>query len=439
MIFDFAPDLSLRFLSGTVVLLSSWALWACYKARRLVSAVSGLHVNVLLFCGIGPFCYTLYDSDQERVSRVELVQAMVESGLMFLLGYSIALLLERLLRRPVASRDSLASSVNVVWIGILLALSGAGYAVTAMGGGTSGLGTIFPLAKNLLYPAVMLIVLRCNRRDAQSVLISSAVLLLGLFVSVRSAWRSELIMFLGCIGLSVLLRSIKTAVAYALIGIASLFVLIPFQNYKKAYHEETLADLGGSFAAAQDIEFNARLETVEDFFGIRINSIREMGYVLKALDNGAVELRGGATYWESVLQLIPRFVWPNKPSFNQFTGFYLSRAVGLVAWDDENTSWGVNLFAEFLVNYPVIGLIWCVPLVFLVMAGMDRLASRLFVTPAAAWVTEAALFFLSFQLVGVINATTYYFWTFILIAVIDRFAASVVPVQADGSDAKRHA
>jgi len=443
MTFGISPLQELQIDSAVITVLSLLALWFRFWSKRLITAVAGLHANVFLFLGVGPLLFTFYESEHERLPLPDLIEAMATGASMFLIGYIFVVALDLWFERPaqrVSYRPIVAPPTSWAWIILLLVFSASGYAVTALGGGTMGAGTIFPLLKNFLYPVTMLVVLRFDRKDVQSALLCSGVLLFGLFVSLRSAWRSELIMFLGSMGLAMLLRSPKSAAVFFITGAATLFVLIPFQNYKKANYEETSRSLAQAFRESQSLNLQGRTDTVKEFFGIRVNSTREMGYVLKGVEYGDVDSRDGATYWEALLQLIPRLVWQDKPSFNQFTGYYLSRAIGLVGLDDENTSWGVNLFAEFLVNFPAAGLVLFVPLVFLLFLIMDRFMVRVFSTPAAFWLMECSLFFLCFQLVGVVNAATFYLWTFIFVFALDRFAPHTRrPVQNAYVDAKSKA
>jgi hypothetical protein len=71
----------------------------------------------------------------------------------------------------------------------------------------------------------------------------------------------------------------------------------------------------------------------------------------------------GETFWQAVLALVPRFVWPNKPIFagspglvSQYTGFTFA----------EGTSVGVGQIMEFYINFGTLG----VTLGFLILGAL---------------------------------------------------------------------
>jgi hypothetical protein len=199
----------------------------------------------------------------------------------------------------------------------------------------------------------------------------------------------------------------------------ALLVLIPYLNFKKQNPGEARLQPLESFYESQRISWPVRREMALVFFAQRVDYTRELGYVAGAVERGWIELRQGATYQEALLQMIPRFLWSEKPSYNTFTGYYLPRLVGLLGAEDDDTSWSVNLFAEFLWNYPVSYLVGFVPLVFVLFELIDWLANRYLLNASASSLCLLALFFQTFQIVSIVNATTFLLWTVLLMWLFD--------------------
>ena len=86
----------------------------------------------------------------------------------------------------------------------------------------------------------------------------------------------------------------------------------------------------------------------------RLNQNHFVGLAVLRLDQGTIDYRYGETFWHGILQLIPRVIWPEKPSFGgsndlvaEMTGLKLSR----------ETSWGVGNVLEFYVNFGMTGIV----------------------------------------------------------------------------------
>jgi len=127
----------------------------------------------------------------------------------------------------------------------------------------------------------------------------------------------------------------------------------------------------------------------------------------------------GETYEQIVLQLVPRILWPDKPSFNQYSNHYIPRRIGLVGEEVEYTSWGVNAYAEFIMNFHYKYLLVFVPLLFGVVNIIDRLISSIYKNPIIMWVTSTSFFFTTFEMVGVVNVSTYILWLLIINKLIE--------------------
>ena len=145
----------------------------------------------------------------------------------------------------------------------------------------------------------------------------------------------------------------------------------------------------------------------------------EVAYIQHGLETGVIELRDGETYWEAIQQLVPRVVWPRKPSFNATTNYLLPRQIGLLGWEDPFTSWGVSFYAELIWNFGVFHLLWSVPLTFFLVGKLDQLADSLYKHQLVSWLTKTTLFFQFFSIVGLVYVVTYILWVFLLGFIVD--------------------
>jgi hypothetical protein len=78
-----------------------------------------------------------------------------------------------------------------------------------------------------------------------------------------------------------------------------------------------------------------------------------------------------------------------------------------------STSWGVNVYAEAVWNFGAQHLLWVVPAFFLLMRVIDYSVFRVLKTPEMRMLVSSSLFFLTLQMVSIVNATTYFLWTII--------------------------
>lgn len=65
--------------------------------------------------------------------------------------------------------------------------------------------------------------------------------------------------------------------------------------------------------------------------------------------------RGGSVYWNNVIGIIPRAIWPGKPEITN-NSRELGHQLGLLTLDDESTSVGLHLVGEAFYEYGWLGL-----------------------------------------------------------------------------------
>jgi hypothetical protein len=199
----------------------------------------------------------------------------------------------------------------------------------------------------------------------------------------------------------------------------SVFIVLPFAHQKKMHYDEVSSAPFAAFCKSLDISFSERFFFVEQFWADRIDGARELAYVEEALGSGRIHRRNGLTYWEAVQQLVPRLLWSDKPMFNLRTNYYLARELGLLAWDDPDTSWGVNFYAEAVWNFGATCLLWFVPLAFFVAQKLDLLILRQIRMSLVARVIQGALFFRLLDVPGLVSATTMIVWILVLGKLLD--------------------
>src|ERR1039457_3057438 len=83
-----------RVLACVLVAMSTFAIWKRIRSGTLLGAAGGLHVNILLFFGLGMFSYSWHTATWEREFAF-VTKAWSEAGLMLALGYGVVLLLQR--------------------------------------------------------------------------------------------------------------------------------------------------------------------------------------------------------------------------------------------------------------------------------------------------------------------------------------------------------
>lgn len=406
------PEFFCRLYAIIIIALSAICIRRRFKSGSLLTCVGGLHANMLIFCGVGPLCYTLYTSEIERIPIDVLFISIEEGGRWLLIGYAFCVLWE--LRRLPHAQALQVKPGNLPLYALVVA-GVTGYFGSLMDFSTSGAGIVFPVLKGFYYPAVVFAMLRCNRRNLVEIFFTGLLIILGLALSIASPWRSELLMFFGCVGIGILLRLGRGLLPFTVIVCVFLFVLLPFQNEKRMNYEETMKDPWKAFVKSQGSTLKVKSDFLLQFCGLRINALRELAYVDSGLKRGAIEPRYGLSYVETLLQLVPRVLWKEKPFYNQIANHTLPQDVGLVAAEDEDTSWGVNLFAEFVWNFTSLPLLIFVPITFLLFSLMDRFVVYFLHNNFSQKTVLCVFFFLNFQMVSLVSAGTYFLWTLVFV------------------------
>jgi hypothetical protein len=378
-------------------------VWRQYAKGVLFSGSGGAHLNAALFVGVGGLAY-VWNTTPERFSHTSILVYCAKTGWPFLGGYVLWLIIDP------ANRISPRLLVALFVIGFLSTL------VCRVIPAVSGLLIILQVLKNLTYPAFTLLLIRSGRLTTPDLGIIAATSCAAGVSAFLSPWRSDLVIFGGCFFLAIVLRRPRLKLALVGVALTLIFALIslPFLQLKKHAPQRFTRDPIGLLVESQSTPIKIRVEMLVNFLGMRVDALREMAYVARGLDSRMIVVRNGASYEEAVLQLIPRVLWPSKPSYNQATGSWLPRHIGLLGMDDVSTSWGVNVYGEAIWNWGALSLLGFVPGYFLSIRIIDAAAVRLLKTRVMRTLVECQLFFLTFQMVGLVNATTYIVWTVLL-------------------------
>lgn len=410
-----------RLVAAGIAALAILSMVRRSRGGALLSGVSGLHANMLVFMGIGPFAYTYTADTAERVPYPELIAALAPAFPFALGGYALTIGAEWWLSRRNRHIEALQSSgfrVSAVIFFGTLSVVGASLAGSEVS--TGGIGTIFPVLRTLLYPSLLMAVISYR----PTLLWNSVVGVLAAFIGLTaffSPWRSGLVMFVVTVSLVAFTGRRKKAWLLAPLLVVAMYAIMPFQIIKRQ-NFEAFKESGPSetLRTAYELTWTERHEMVLEFISTRTDTAREIAYVQTALDGNVVDRRDGASYWEALQQLIPRTVWWSKPSFGELSGYLFPRAIGLLDWDDTVTSWGVGVWAEFVWNLPYQWLTLFFPLMFGLAGLIDLVIAKAIRQPACIWIAHAAFFFLFLSIVSIVFSMTYIAWLLVVIAVADR-------------------
>lgn len=418
---DWSEDTQLVVQSVAIIAVASVVMVRAFRIGSLFSGSIGLHFNLMLLYGLGPLSYTLSQFPlPERRPRFDLIVQMADTGCYILAGYTLWCLVELIWpHRNKQSYLSEAASFTPPQIAGMVVAGLFGYFLTNSEIATSGIGTVIPVARGLLFPTVVVAMLRVRPGDPASVIFAILFCGLTMVLSVLSPWRSELVALVFSVFLVVTARARRWSPLVPVIGASLLLVVIPFVDVKKTEPERLREDPTGVLLEVMRQPLEMKTEKAMEFFSIRTNGLRELAYVNDGLSRGLITHRGGETYTEAVVQLVPRVLWSDKPSFNQTSNAKLPRQIGLLGWEDEVTSWGVHMFAEFGWNFPHWLLVGFVPLMFGIARGMDVVCARAFYTLSGRLLASLVLFFQMLFIVGLVNATTFFLWGLLLVKVFD--------------------
>lgn len=109
-----------------------------------------------------------------------------------------------------------------------------------------------------------------------------------------------------------------------------------------------------------------------DVFVTRLNYLEPLARVIDfvARDGPA----GGSVYWNNIIGVVPRLIWPGKPEISNDSQF-LGHQLGLVTLNDESTSIGLQVVGESFFEYGWIGL-WVAVFQALIFAFGQRIFYR---------------------------------------------------------------
>jgi hypothetical protein len=101
-----------------------------------------------------------------------------------------------------------------------------------------------------------------------------------------------------------------------------------------------------TFSEFELIDFNNQnhLGLIDD----RLNQNFLVGAAVNYLEEGKEEFAKGETIWNSILALVPRIIWPNKP-YQAGSGLMVTQYTGIPF--AEGTSVGIGQVMEFYVNF----------------------------------------------------------------------------------------
>jgi hypothetical protein len=403
--------------------LSGVAIYERVRAGRFLTGLSGVHVNVFMLYAIGLGCYLLEPVGHGEVlgfherdhNYVWILAAISRVQPSMILGYALVVAWDvyRQRRSPPVLGAFERPDVSLWMLTVLGLLAVVGYSVAHEGENIAGSGTLLQLLANLLFPAVVLAIWVATLQRPLSVVLAVALLTFASVTGVFVQWRSQLVYSGLAVAIGFGLRSPRRPLMPVLAVALALLVLLPFANEKKIHYQEVSRDPVGAFVRTLDLSMSQRVAFLTRFWAIRINAAREMGFVAHAIDAGRVPLRYGVSYWEAVQQLVPRALWPEKPSFNTTMNVDFARDIGLVAKTNKKTAWGVNVFAEAVWNFGGWALALFVPLFALGVAAIDELFARRIRHPTLRWVLGGALFFLIFGGASLVQMVTYLMWMFL--------------------------
>ncbi len=426
---------NLLFLSVSIlyIVLASCLIFWLVKRGVIISLVGGLHVNTLLSMGVGPLAYVLFPSafDTERINHGVVIENALVPFALSLIGYLVAFLASFYSndRAEVSSVTIRLLHVSSFQMYMLFVFGLIGIAAINARVNESGFGTVFNVIYLFVFPLVSLSVIRAGGRGVSGFF---GVVIIGGgigYYSMTSYWRSLSLLFVISIVIGLFMRyKFKPILSLSLgvLGIVWYVWMFPFLQLKKYNAPSGLVEILATFRESQEMSMADRLPAAFSFLGLRTNAAREIGYIETGLRNGVIDLRYGESYKETVLQLVPRVIWPSKPSFNFAMNYELPRAIGLLGSDDYETSSGVGLWAEGTWNLGPYFLIIYVPALFWVFTIIDRRIWTARLDLFSKWLLGSCLFYLSLQVLNLVNFVTMVLWTIIIMFLYDWFISALL-------------
>lgn len=130
--------------------------------------------------------------------------------------------------------------------------------------------------------------------------------------------------------------------------IPSLFLLFPLLSYyrgNKYSFTEASYLLDASTASARDV--------LAEVIVTRLNYLEPIARAVNYVESGGAA--GGAVYWNNIIGVIPRLIWPDKPEVSNESR-ELGHQLDLVTRDDTATSIGLQVVGEAFYEYGWLGL-----------------------------------------------------------------------------------
>ncbi len=403
-----------------VAAFSGWCLWRRYREGHLLAPASGLHVQILIFFGLGGLAFVGFQNSDPLLAPEEVKHYAALCCWPLALGYVAAVVLERRIFRPAPREEPVLTEAGILTPGAvsLLALLGFGGYVLEGRINVPGLQSVPSYFKILFFPGLFLSLTSTLSHRTISKQVESLIIVLASALALFTPWRSVLVLAISTILLAFALTRPSWLVPAYLLGVVSILVLVPFQNLKKAdfsaFRRQPVAVLRESLS----MPLAERLAQVEELARGRLDYVREMSYVQRALET-SMPPRNGQTYVNIVSQLVPRILWHNKPEMAHWAGFDLPREIGLLHKEDEYTSWAVDMFAEATYNFGIWCLLWFVPLIFLIARGIENLIVKLYSAPQAVLLADVAFFFFFLDITTVIFAASEAIALLLVVKVVD--------------------
>ena len=148
------------------------------------------------------------------------------------------------------------------------------------------------------------------------------------------------------------------------IAVASFIGLTFFVNYfdhrddirQSVWGGASMGDRVGSITGMLDEFHLVSLDNDKDLtaLDVRLNQNTFVGLAASRLDQGQVDFLNGQSVIDGVISVIPRAIWPDKPT-SAGSGQTVAEMTGLQLNTD--TSWGVGNVMEFYINFGIPGLV----------------------------------------------------------------------------------
>jgi hypothetical protein len=416
------------YYSLIIILFSILSLRIRIIKQELFSAVTSFHLVSLIFIGIGPLFFYLDDSIPERIGRDNLIETLNLINPFLIIGYLILLYLEHKKRRLSNNKlnffellqNSFSKDYSFYFFFILV-LSIIGNFFSSYSFAKSGIGSIIPVLSYLVYPITIFIAYTFKRNNSKSIILLFLLVSYFGYQSFFSLWRSQFLLFIFSLLFGIYLKYKSKLGVFIIISVFVVSFILPFQILKREKSEINL-NYSEILYESLTLSNSVKINYISAFLSQRINYVRELGYVQFAIANHSLEYRNGDSYKEIFYQLIPRFLWSDKPSYNYTTGYVIPRRAQLVSESDEITSWGVNVIAEFIYNFNYEYLPVFIVLFYLFLNFIDTMTVSLGLKIQNLLLLQVSLFFVTLNIVSIIFSSTYFLWVFLIIIFIDKFS-----------------